>query len=114
MAMFRETLWFKRGDLEDEQPPLPIEDRYLDDGEVTAVDTLEYGVHSGHTRRLPVDLGRPSSETRRLPVDWIPPAQAFDPQVDPSLIREMKAGRWMPVAIGASILAVGVVLISLF
>jgi hypothetical protein len=62
---FRETLWFKKGELdaaeaqnsageEDELRPtavdsLPVEDRYRDDGSVTQADRAAYGVHSGST-----------------------------------------------------------------
>jgi hypothetical protein len=66
---FRATLWFKKGDLDasmaataatsgDDLAPaavdlMPVEDRYLDDGTVTAADTEVYGLHIGGTRALP-------------------------------------------------------------
>ena len=57
-GMFRETLWFKRGELDEEATPLPIEDRYLDDGQVSSMDSFEWGVHTGETRRLPPEVLR--------------------------------------------------------
>lgn len=62
---FRETLWFKKGLLDadvasqasEDEPTavdtLPIEDRYLDDGTVTASDSVQFGLHTGTTRPLP-------------------------------------------------------------
>lgn len=64
---FRETMWFKLGDTQveegqeqdgDEDAPgatvvmLPIEDRYT--GEVTAQDSLAFGLHTGSTEYLRV------------------------------------------------------------
>ena len=61
---FRETLWFKLGDLgQQPSPPLdddnapsslerPIEDRYLDDGTVTREDSTIFGIHTGQTQCL--------------------------------------------------------------
>jgi hypothetical protein len=61
MTAFRETLWFKRGELtgpvgEEAPVPLPIEDRYVDDGSVFASDSLQFGLHTGETCKLPQDL----------------------------------------------------------
>ncbi|NVB84783.1 MAG: hypothetical protein HOV81_40815 [Kofleriaceae bacterium] len=62
---FRETLWFKKGLLDADaasrasagEPTavdtLPIEDRYLDDGSLTARDSREFGLHTGTTQPLP-------------------------------------------------------------
>lgn len=57
---FRETLWFKRGEFaepvgEDAPVPLPIEDRYVDDGTIYAEDSLQFGLHCGQTCRIQVD-----------------------------------------------------------
>ena len=65
---FRETLWFKKGDLDvqaaeqaaaapdrdfnDKADTLPIEDRYADDGSVSRADTAAYGLHTGGTSWL--------------------------------------------------------------
>jgi hypothetical protein len=52
---FRETMWFKMGEITDEAGeespvPLPIEDRYT--GSVTPEDSRVFGVHSGTTECL--------------------------------------------------------------
>lgn len=56
---FRETLWFKRGELdseaaaaEDAPAPLPIEDRYLDDNSVTREDSKLFSVRTGSTEYM--------------------------------------------------------------
>lgn len=52
MAEFRETLWFKIGGLAAEAEateaphPLPLEDRYLDDGSVTEADIKQFSVRT--------------------------------------------------------------------
>jgi hypothetical protein len=62
MTAFRETLWFKRGEIldalegETAPVPLPIEDRYGDDGTVYATDSLRFGLHCGQTCEMPLDL----------------------------------------------------------
>jgi hypothetical protein len=58
MSKFRETLWFKRGDLvdvesDDDATDLPIEDRYLDNGDVTYTESVMFGLHSGETSAIP-------------------------------------------------------------
>lgn len=68
MLKFRETLWFKKGELDarqaaeaaaggDDLAPgavdlLPLEDRYRDDGSLTGADSRAFGVHSGTTTWL--------------------------------------------------------------
>lgn len=68
MLKFRETLWFKKGELDsheaaraaegdDDLAPgaadlLPREDRYRDDGSLTRTDSHSYGVHTGNTSFL--------------------------------------------------------------
>jgi hypothetical protein len=57
---FRETLWFKRGEFaepvgEDAPVPLPIEDRYADDGTIYAEDSRQFGLHCGETCRIQVE-----------------------------------------------------------
>jgi hypothetical protein len=107
MSNFRETLWFKKGELDvqaaqDPEGPgaadlLPVEDRYLDDGSVAADDTSAFGVHSGQTQGLSM-----MKETRPLaPVADVPP----------QLVAELKRGR-LPVlaAIGGALLAIVVIL----
>jgi hypothetical protein len=104
MAKFRETLWFKKGELDavaaqDPEGPgaadlLPIEDRYGDDGSVSNADTAAFGVRSGQTQSLDM-----LTQTRRVEV-----VEASAPP--PDVIAHLKAGR-LPViaAIAASVLA---------
>lgn len=87
---FRETLWFKRGELgfeqsakqpeADEEPSavmLPIEDAYLDDGSVSSDDTAAFGLHVGGSQYVPVIKGAKSDPGAHVDV----------------LVREMKRGR---------------------
>jgi hypothetical protein len=67
---FRETLWFKRGDVAPPPPAatdlegapadavdpleaLPLEERYRDDGSVTADDSKLYSLRTGVSQQLP-------------------------------------------------------------
>jgi len=66
MLKFRETLWFKKGELDAREAAraaegdddlavgavdlLPAEDRYRDDGSLTRTDSHTFGVHTGKTR----------------------------------------------------------------
>jgi hypothetical protein len=68
MAKFRETLWFKLGEeLESDKVPLPVEDRYLDDGSVSDVDSAAFGLHTGATR--PIGIVHAASERRTKRID---------------------------------------------
>ncbi len=65
MLKFRETLWFKKGELDAREAAraaegdddlaagavdlLPGEDRYRDDGSLTRTDSHTFGVHTGKT-----------------------------------------------------------------
>jgi hypothetical protein len=58
MSKFRETLWFKRGDLfevesDEDCVELPIEGRYLDTGGVSYTESAMFGLHSGQTTSMP-------------------------------------------------------------
>lgn len=69
MLKFRETLWFKKGELDAEEAAraadgdddlaagaadlLPAADRYRDDGSLSRTDSVTYGVHTGNTTWLP-------------------------------------------------------------
>jgi hypothetical protein len=60
MSKFRETNWFKRGelvaDIEEQEggnTELPIEDRYLDQGTTSREDSKMFGIHTGVTTQLP-------------------------------------------------------------
>ena len=92
MAKFRETNWFKRGELVDEETDgaveLPIEDRYADLGSTSSTDSVLYGVHTGETAQIP---------SARILFDSVPDRMKPDPKfasaviaVDPSSARELK------------------------
>ena len=114
MSNFRETLWFKKGDLDVQaaeqaaQDPeslgasdlLPVEDRYLDDGSIAADDTRSFGVHTGQTQSLEAL----KKTTQMQPVGDVPV----------QLISEMKRGR-LPVlaAIGGALLVLVVIVVML-
>ena len=112
MANFRETNWFKRGELvvegdpDEQQVELPIEDRYLDDGGTTCTDTALYGVHTGET--TPIPSMKTVSDAPELASSVI----ACDPQSAPDLqqlIRELKArNRTILAMCGAAVLVVAV------
>jgi hypothetical protein len=106
---FRATLWFKKGDLDaaaaadaagsgDDLHPgavdlVPAEDRYLDDGTVTADDRATYSLVTGHTRALP----RPADAVT------VPDGGNVD-----LLVRDIKRGRRAAlVALGAAATLVG-------
>lgn len=76
---FRETLWFKKGLQEQTETQLPIEDRYVDDGNVAPADTKEFGVHTGTTQAIGT-LPRTTDDT------------SVDERI---LIREMKWRNWL-------------------
>lgn len=78
---FRETLWFKKGLQQDEVPEaqLPIEDRYVDDGNVAPSDTKEFGVHTGTTQSI----------------STFPRATEASTVDERLLIREMKWRNWL-------------------
>src|SRR5262245_17056236 len=78
---FRETMWFKKGQLEvteaaqpaeqeDELRPtavdtMPVEDRYLDDGSVTTEDSALFSLRTGctqHVPRIDCDSGRAGAD----------------------------------------------------
>ena len=102
---FRETLWFKKGDLDvraadeaaaapeeqraDKADTLPIEDRYDDDGSVTRADSAVYGIHTGSTQWLK-QVAKPTGD--------------LEAHV---LIREMKRQRRVYLALLAGAVAVG-------
>ena len=100
--MFRETLWFKRSDLEAETVPLPIEDRYLDDGQVSTADSFEWGVRTGETTRLPPEV---------LDACKLDDEQPEQMQL---LVREMKPRKAWIAAAAATLAALGAVLAIAF
>lgn len=105
---FRETLWFKKGDLDaaaaaeaarstdaaaaDKADTLPIEERYSDDGTVTSTDAERYSLKTGQTSSMP-----------RYP-DQAGAADDGPPVGEDELIGEMKSGRKkiiIAIAVGA-------------
>ncbi len=98
MAKFRETNWFKRGELVDEtsveeRVELPIEDRYLDVGNTTYTDSVLYGVHTGETTRIPAWLMDPTHASPEPDARFASTVIACDPSSAPELqklIRELK------------------------
>jgi hypothetical protein len=100
----RETLWFKMGEqavepANDEAPvsQLPIEERYADDGTVTASDHAAFSVQTGTTNYLPL-IKKKDGEP--------------DPVELASLVGEMKQGRRKIFAvIGASAVVVAAALV---
>ena len=117
---FRETMWFKKGELDstaaisaeeerartgksvnDKADSLPIDERYKDDGSITRGDKDKYSLRTGGTMMQaairPSDGG---GTTKGVSED--------------ALIGEMKAGRtWVFVAIGAAVIGVGLVIFML-
>jgi len=99
---FRETLWFKRGELGLDQPKkpeaddepsavmLPIEDAYLDDGSVSSDDTATFGLHVGGSQYVPVIKGATGDAGAHVDV----------------LVREMRRGRARMVATMSAFAAV--------
>jgi hypothetical protein len=82
MRSFRETLWFKKGEAtEDETVPLPVEDRYADDGTVSREDSQLFSVHTGGTQymrpvvveheEVPGDLVALVGDLKRARRGWI-------------------------------------------
>lgn len=99
---FRATLWFKKGELDaaaafaaaagdDDLHPaavdlIPAEDRYADDGSVTAADSTTYGLRTGATTMLPT-LRDSRSEAGDVSV----------------LVRDVKTLRVAPLVVGAAV-----------
>lgn len=114
---FRDTLWFKKGALDDEarqaaargaaapdgppadghpDDPLPVDERYLDDGSVTSADSLQFSVRTGRTQALPRTVTGRGERRAADPVD--------------ALVRELG---WQPprlAVIGAGLAAIGLVI----
>src|SRR5205085_6600950 len=111
---FRETMWFKKGDLDaeaaqraaaeaartgktvdqDKADSLPIDERYKDDGSITRGDKDKYSLRSGHTQAIPaMGGGRRSGGLKKVSED--------------ALVSEMKGGR-APILIA---IAIGVIAI---
>lgn len=122
MPKFRETNWFKRGELvadieeqeEGANTELPIEDRYLDQGTTSREDSKVFGIHTGMTAPLP-RISKPLLE--RYPAttsghdpEYASTVIACDPRSVPELqqmIAELKQrNRTIMAMCGAALVAV--------
>ena len=108
---FRETRWFKKGDLDavaaeeaarsgdgaaqDKVDMLPMEDRYKDDGTLTSTDAERYSLRTGQTSAMPAMRDVPGASSSVSERD---------------LIGEMQGGRTKVfIAIGIGVVAIGVI-----
>ncbi len=111
---FRETMWFKKGDLDaqaavaaaeeraktgkaetsDTADSLPMDERYKDDGSISRGDKEKYSLRTGATQMMTAvkdDRGRATGSAKIS---------------EDALIGEMKSGRqWILIAIGAGVVA---------
>jgi hypothetical protein len=98
MKNFRETLWFKRGELERDIPvdesrgELPVEDRYHDDDSVTSSDSIHFGVRTGTTAYMKVTFLEPKPQEPAA-TDW------------KTLVGEMKGVRGKLALVGGGMVA---------
>lgn len=112
-GQFRETLWFKKGDLDaaaaeeaarsgdgaaqDKVDSLPMEDRYKDDGSITSTDADRYSLRTGQTSSMPVMRDGPAASGSVSEAD---------------LIGELKGGRTkIFIAIGVAVVALVVIVL---
>jgi hypothetical protein len=109
---FRETMWFKKGELDaaaaeaaaevmqakpdeivaDRADDLPMEDRYKDDGSITAQDQRAFSLRTGHTQMMQ------AVDPRRMGPNTVG---------EDELVSEMKAGR------GKIVLIIAIVALAL-
>lgn len=111
-GQFRETMWFKKGDLDaaaaeeaarsgdgaaqDKADSLPMEDRYKDDGTISSSDADRYSLRTGQTSSMPVMRDAPSAASSVSERD---------------LIGELKGGRKkIFFIIGAAVVVVGAII----
>ena len=117
---FRETMWFKKGDLDaqaavaaaeerartgkdvatDKADTKPIDDRYNDDGSITRADKDKYSLRTGATMMMSSlpDKGKASMSLNKVSED--------------ELIGEMKAGRGKILAlIGLALLVLILIIV---
>jgi hypothetical protein len=115
---FRETMWFKKGDLDaqaavaaaeeraktgkdvapDKADSLPIDDRYKDDGSITRGDKDKYSLRTGSTQMMQSIQGNPAASMNKVSED--------------DLIGEMKGGRTkIFVAIGVALAVIAAIIV---
>jgi hypothetical protein len=122
MPKFRETNWFKRGELVDDSMvettdgnvERPIEDRYLDEGTTSSADSVLYGIHTGQTTKIPSArmLRDHAPDLARDDARYASAVIAVDPKSAPDLMRlvaELKQRNRTLVAVcGAAMVALAV------
>ena len=119
---FRETMWFKKGDLDaqaaqaaaeerartgkdsstDKADTLPMDERYKDDGSISRGDKEKYSLRTGGTQMMAAAKGNPA-------------ASMSGKVSEDALIGEMKGGRnklFVIIGIGAIALAVLIFLLA--
>jgi len=114
---FRETMWFKKGELDaqaaqaaaeeraktgkdatDKADSMPIDERYKDDGSITRSDKEKYSLRTGATQMMSrvQDPNDPNASISKVSED--------------ALIGEMKGGRtWVVFAILATLVGIGLI-----
>jgi hypothetical protein len=118
---FRETMWFKKGDLDaqaavaaaeerartgkdvstDKADTLPIDERYKDDGSISRSDKEKYSLRTGATMMMSAVKDAPAS-------------QSMNKIGEDVLVSEMKGGRtWVFLAIAAGLVAIGLIIAML-
>nr|MBA3503995.1 hypothetical protein [Deltaproteobacteria bacterium] len=119
---FRETMWFKKGDLDaqaavaaaeerartgkdqatDKADSLPMDERYKDDGSISRGDKEKYSLRTGATQMMSAMKDKDSAHSMSGKVS------------EDALIGEMKSGRMMMfLFIGLGILAAGAIIFML-
>jgi hypothetical protein len=117
---FRETMWFKKGDLDaqaavaaaeerartgkdstgDKADSLPMDERYKDDGSISRGDKEKYSLRTGGTQMMPAMKDNAASSMGRVSED--------------ALIGEMKSGRGKIIMIVVGALLVVGLLVAYF
>ena len=121
---FRETMWFKKGDLDaqaavtaaeerertgkdasaDKADSLPMDERYKDDGSISRGDKEKYSLRTGATQMM-TTVQDPRKQTA---------GESMPKVSEDALIGEMKAGRGkIFIAIGAAAILIAVIIILL-
>lgn len=117
---FRETMWFKKGELDsdaavaaeeerkrtgkstgkDAVDSLPIDERYKDDGSIGRGDKEKYSLRTGSTQMMQAVNVSGGGTARNVSED--------------ALIGEMKGGRtWVFAAIAAAVIGIGIIIFML-
>ena len=117
---FRETMWFKKGDLDaqaaqaaaeerartgkdvaaDKADSMPIDERYKDDGSISRGDKEKYSLRTGATQMMSAVKDKD-------------PARSMDKVSEDALIGEMKSGRMLWIFVGLGVIALGAIIFLL-